>query len=389
MAYTRTYVYTNSDNNYRTSAQDYAFSAFKISSGDTEHAITKIISIEATTYGYVGTSQSAAKLGWTATLITGAGNFAATTTNASKTNPGKWGALYLSWDVSQITPEALNSLTTFRSDADGGSGTKVKAKPIYLTITFESGEYFPTVDRFEVQRCDASGTPDAEGIYAKYAFTLRVAKKDSAAASEAVYSIILSDGQGHNIINSTAFATVNGYVSVSGLTTTARTNYTYAGGVETPFTLSLIYHGEAVTEVRTLFPSSTMFSIGEYGVGIGTYAKGSATEKRHDVDMNAYFHKQVSFLGGVAGIPNMAYGQTADTPVSSGSYVDVSIGYAAAGFTEPPVVLCGFWTGSTAGSFGRCSVAAYNVTETGCTVRIFNGDSSQRSPQATWIAIGT
>lgn len=276
MAYTRTYVYTNSDNYYHTEAQDYAFGSFAVFGGDTEHAITKIISIEATTAGYVGTSQSAARLGWTATLITATGSFSASTQNDAKTNPGKWGSLYVAWDVSQITADDFNSLLVFRSDADGGSGTRVKDRPIYLTVTYESGEYFPKIDRFSVERCDVNGDSNPEGTHAKYAFALSVAKTDSAAAAGAAYSLVLTDDIGHTIIGANTLSAVAPYISVAGVTTTDVTQNEYDGGVETLFTLTVVYHDEPVASARVLFPASVDgISIGYHGVGIGVYAEGT------------------------------------------------------------------------------------------------------------------
>ena len=82
-------------------------------------------------------------------------------------------------------------------------------------------------------------------------------------------------------------------------------------------------------------------------------------------------------------------GRTAATTVSNGGYVDVSVTFPKA-FYAAPVVVVGFETESTAGSFGRCSVAVMGtVTTTGFTARIFNGDSTNRAPRVSWIAVGT
>ena len=82
-------------------------------------------------------------------------------------------------------------------------------------------------------------------------------------------------------------------------------------------------------------------------------------------------------------------GRTAATTVSNGGYADVSVTFPKA-FYAAPVVVVGFETESTAGSFGRCSVAVTGtVTTTGFTARIFNGDSTNRTPRVSWIAAGT
>ena len=82
-------------------------------------------------------------------------------------------------------------------------------------------------------------------------------------------------------------------------------------------------------------------------------------------------------------------GRIAGTSVDSSKYVDVPITFPRA-FHSAPIVVVGFETESTAGSFGRCSVAVTGtVTATGFTVRIYNGDTTDRVPRVSWIAAGT
>ena len=82
-------------------------------------------------------------------------------------------------------------------------------------------------------------------------------------------------------------------------------------------------------------------------------------------------------------------GRVASVTVSHGEYEDVSVTFPEA-FYAAPIVVVSFETESTAGSFGRCAVAVTGtVTATGFTVRIFNGDSTNRAPRVSWIAVGT
>lgn len=82
-------------------------------------------------------------------------------------------------------------------------------------------------------------------------------------------------------------------------------------------------------------------------------------------------------------------GRIAATTVSKDGYEDVSVTFPKA-FYAAPIVVVGFGTESTAGSFGRCSVAVTGtVTATGFTVRIYNGDTHDRTPRVNWIAAGT
>ena len=82
-------------------------------------------------------------------------------------------------------------------------------------------------------------------------------------------------------------------------------------------------------------------------------------------------------------------GRIAGTSVDSGKYVDVPITFPRA-FHSAPIVVVGFETESSAGSFGRCTAAVTGtVTASGFTVRIFNGDTTTRVPRVSWIAAGT
>jgi hypothetical protein len=82
-------------------------------------------------------------------------------------------------------------------------------------------------------------------------------------------------------------------------------------------------------------------------------------------------------------------GRVASVTVSHGGYKDVNITFPEA-FYAAPIVVVGFETESTAGAFGKCSVTVMGtVTTTGFTARIFNGDSTNRAPRVSWIAVGT
>lgn len=72
-----------------------------------------------------------------------------------------------------------------------------------------------------------------------------------------------------------------------------------------------------------------------------------------------------------------------------GTYTDTQVTFPTA-FASPPNVVVGFRTGSTAAAFGHCSCAVVpgSITTTGCTIRFFNGDTTARLPEITWIAIG-
>ena len=74
--------------------------------------------------------------------------------------------------------------------------------------------------------------------------------------------------------------------------------------------------------------------------------------------------------------------------VNKGTVVSKTISWSAT--PTVPTVIVGFSTDSDNASFGNCScsVVPNSVTTTGCTIKIFNGDTANRSPKIAWIAIG-
>ena len=80
-------------------------------------------------------------------------------------------------------------------------------------------------------------------------------------------------------------------------------------------------------------------------------------------------------------------GTTGSIAVSASAYTDKAITFSPA-FTSTPAMIVSFYTSSTAGTFGRCSVAVSAISRTGATIRVYNGDTGQRSPNVYWTAIG-
>lgn len=56
-------------------------------------------------------------------------------------------------------------------------------------------------------------------------------------------------------------------------------------------------------------------------------------------------------------------------------------------FTSAPRPLACFVSTSSAAGFGRCTLSVLNRTATGFTIRVFNGDTGQRTPSLIWIAV--
>lgn len=80
-------------------------------------------------------------------------------------------------------------------------------------------------------------------------------------------------------------------------------------------------------------------------------------------------------------------GYVQGSSVAANSYADYQVDFNF-GFANTPIVVVGFYTGSTAGAFGRCCCSVTTKNTWGFTIRVFNGDTTSRSPSLQWIAIG-
>lgn len=80
-------------------------------------------------------------------------------------------------------------------------------------------------------------------------------------------------------------------------------------------------------------------------------------------------------------------GEITGGSVSAGASKDWEVTFDKA-FASTPYVVVGFVTNADQGAFGKCCCAAVlsSISTTGFTVRIYNGDSSGRSPKCHWIA---
>lgn len=71
---------------------------------------------------------------------------------------------------------------------------------------------------------------------------------------------------------------------------------------------------------------------------------------------------------------------------NAGSYTDLSITFNKT-FNSTPIVVSSLATTSTAPGVGNISTSPINITTTGCSIRVFNNDTSNRTPKINWIAI--
>lgn len=73
--------------------------------------------------------------------------------------------------------------------------------------------------------------------------------------------------------------------------------------------------------------------------------------------------------------------------VAANAYKDYPIVFPNA-YSSAPTVVTQMVSTSTSATMGSISLATTNTSATGCTIRIFNNTSAQRSPAVRWLAVG-
>lgn len=89
-------------------------------------------------------------------------------------------------------------------------------------------------------------------------------------------------------------------------------------------------------------------------------------------------------LGFDSGYVSGSYGGSDNAPKNA--YRDIPITFNFT-HTYAPHVVVSFATGSTGVTMGGLSLSAFNVTTTGCTIRIYNNTNDTRNPPLYWVAI--
>lgn len=145
------------------------------------------------------------------------------------------------------------------------------------------------------------------------------------------------------------------------------------------------------TAVAYIYKADGYFNVEKFGVSVGMRTKATPEDKRFEVaeDYTTHLYGPISMHGDISNIRSGVVSFSAST--SAGSYKDSNITFDPPFKADTiPVVVVGFSTNSTAGTFGRCCAAALqsSITNAGCTLRFYNGDSSGRNPLLQWIAFG-
>lgn len=176
-----------------------------------------------------------------------------------------------------------------------------------------------------------------------------------------------------------------------GVSTTASGNFSHAQGDNT------IASKESQTAIGTwnvedtesTFDKQKLFIVGNGG---GHYTRSNAfsiDRKGNTVASGTITDGTGNVLSDKAdktSIPETDHGLTVGIQVAANNHTDFTLTFNKT-FSSVPDVICSIYSTSTAAALGSISVSAINITETGCTLRVFNAGSSQRTPAVSWMAI--
>lgn len=76
---------------------------------------------------------------------------------------------------------------------------------------------------------------------------------------------------------------------------------------------------------------------------------------------------------------------SSEVNVPANAYADFSINFGKT--IDDPFIIVGFMSGSTAAAMGRLAVGVASQTTTGFVARVWNSDTSARSPGLRWLAM--
>lgn len=384
--YTRVYTYTG-QGSWTSAARTAPWSSFK-ESGDTDRTIGQIVSIQYEHY-HASTKGKTWSLQGQLTLSNGTtfkSDYVSNYISASEDV-----ILFKNTFTSLPTVSQFSSISSVQTLADGTSASNgvltwraASARPMRVIVSFYEEPpwvYHPQILSFEMKRGNSSGVQDDSGNRAL--LTLKLALESSSYASMSTLKLYYDTGP---VSIYSPSLSLTGYIStlLSGVTNNSSyITTTFDADFDWNFLLVFECGDESATASAVLQNSMVALHINEFGVAIGDQVVNTSTTAP-----TFECYNPASFYGGLLNVQAGTVGQLGAT--AGGSYQDGEATFAkpfAAG-TTPVVVIC-FRSDSTAGTFGRCSVAVIAATNTGFTFRFFNGDSSNRNPDYTYIAFGT
>ena len=246
--------------------------------------------------------------------------------------------------------------------------------------------YVPVVPSFGVDRCDAAGNLAADGEM--MAITAQIGADVQPAGG--LFSCKLRFAKGHIPTMDDGCVDLTDCIGV--LSEGVEQDATMIDGVfdrayDWFFVVEYGDEYEVAFGSFTVGQSFTNMHESGYETGgfrFGGYSRSTPGRPMFESDYPGYFY---------GGLANLQAGMIQPVGMTgSGNCTDIPVTFDQP-FAEGsvPIVVVGFQASTTAGTFGRCSVAVLpdSVTNKGFTMRFYNGDAAGRNPAFSYIAMGT
>lgn len=257
--------------------------------------------------------------------------------------------------------------------------------PVDLSCCIIDRRYVPSIQSFVLERCNADGNKAADGemmaLTAKLDTAVQPAKGQFGCKLRFAKGHIPTMGDGYVDLSDCICVLTEGVVA-----DTTMIDGSYDKAYDWFFTLE---YGDEFEVVKADFVAGQSFTnIHEAGfetggVRFGGYSRSTPGNPLFESDYPGYFY------GGLANVQADVVQPAGMT--GSGNCADIPVTFKQPFATgSVPVVVVGFMSASTAGSFGRCCVAVLpeSVTNEGFVMRFYNGDSAGRNPAFSYIALG-
>lgn len=390
---TRTYTYTGQEN-LTPAACSLPLSSFAVS-GD-RRSIRRILSIKIRHHRYHDTASS---VGHAAQLI-----FADGTQNISTAKISKSGDKKYFWienvfaampDAAAFIPENVTVRTYMSAKSWDVYWHATADYPITLTISYYGSEFEPSISDIRLCRANDMGAVSDGGTYLALQARLAVANAGKSGSGRLkLYAVGAADKRpsGGTLIYTSdeipgsaqgttiSRAPIEGYTLAAGIAQYFKLVFEYAATAETGAVQSEAVESAAIL-IDRVFTNFHLAGVATGGACFGGYSSSSKDHPKLESHFPGYFY------GGIANI------QAGVVP-SMGATAGGSVDEIAIQFPEPfaqettPVVVIGFKSSSSAANFGKCSVAVVSASHLGFVFRFFNGDTSSRSPDYSYIAFG-
>lgn len=258
--------------------------------------------------------------------------------------------------------------------------------------------YAPKIDNFVLTRA-TDGLEDDEG--ANVLTTIKLSQADGASESAVWnpvcmlhYAPVVTGSEVTQIdLTGNIPALLNGVTK-----STAIIQDEISPGNEYQFVLTFGDDYERFIFTFNLSDAFANFALSEYGEGFsfGGFPKSKPGNPMGESHYPGYFYAGFKTFGGgeyctqtqiALGIQSGALENVGGQAGGTCSDHEVTFPTPFAEDTVP-VVVVSFRTSSSAPTFGNCTCSVHSKTNTGFTIRFFNGDTSNRSPGFDWIAVG-